>query len=190
MKKIILTFSIFLLLTIGQTKAQYIFSVTPPTCSTCCDGTIIVTQTFCTYGAYLGGFDPFLTLATFTGNTLVYKGACCRTYTMYMQASWENCVNGTYIGTVNVCPLPTSISTNILNPEEMRLFPNPTTGKCFIDLVGEKIIVVTDPYGKILQTTRTMENQIDLFGLIPGIYFITIKTLDNRATSRQKIILE
>jgi len=191
MKNVTRLFSIFLLLAFGQTKAQYIFNVTPPTCPTCCDGTIIVTQTFCYAGATLGGFDPPLTLVTYTfPTTFLYVGACCQTYTMYLHSSWKECINGTITGTVEVCPLTTSITNYTINSTESRLFPNPTAGKCFIDLKGHKTMIVTDLYGKIVQTTRTEEDEIDLFGLSPGIYFITISSDENGVSARQKIILE
>lgn len=190
MKKTILLFSILLLLLSIETKAQYIFSVTPPSCSTCCDGTIVVTQTFCLYGAYLGGFNPALTLSSYTVNTLVYTGACCQTYTMTMHASWESCVNGTYDGTVSVCPLPTSITNNRNTVQDFTLFPNPTTGKCLLNLTGQKKITITDLYGKTVLVTSTAENEIDLTGLVPGLYFITINTNNYKKTYRQKVVLE
>ena len=188
-----LLIAIAFLFAIGQIKAQFSFSVTPPTCSTCCDGTIIVTQTLCPQGAALGGFSPPLTLlsSTFASQTLIYVGACCETtYTMFMLNPWKDCTSGPYTGTVMISCLGTSIGAINSNMPTNIIFPNPAKEKCFTTIEGLKVTVISDMVGSEISRNSSDATEINLKGLAPGMYFITIFPDKQKMLYRQKLIVD
>lgn len=181
---------IVLLFLCTKLEAQFSFSVSPPTCGTCCDGTIVVTQTLCAQGAALGSLTPTLVVNSYTNNTLVYVGACCGNYTLQMNSPYKDCVPGPYIGTVFV-PCSTVGIEKIENQLfQARLFPNPATKACYMNISGFKCIVLTDMYGSILLSEQTEAMEIDLAAFKKGIYFVSISSAKGKILLRQKLVIE
>jgi hypothetical protein len=61
------------------------------------------------------------------------------------------------------------------------LYPNPTNGKCTIELNGDvfKSLTVTDASGRLLQVQYYLSQniiEIDLSDEINGLYFINLRT--------------
>ena len=73
-------------------------------------------------------------------------------------------------------------SSGISNPEDgfdVSVYPNPTSGKFFINLGNEEQIIKTEvmnSVGQLVQSSKTASNQIDLSGLNNGVYFVRINT--------------
>lgn len=67
--------------------------------------------------------------------------------------------------------------------EMVSVYPNPTDGLVVfnnLQLIGVKSIVVTDAFGKLLNTTTSISNEttIDLTNYSTGVYFVQIYTAD------------
>jgi hypothetical protein len=190
MKRISKLFLLLLFITTAQIYAQYTFSVSPPTCSSCCNGTIIVIATICPQGVALGGITPSLALLSVTFNTLVYAGACCETYTMSSFSAGEGCPPGIYIGTVSVNCLGVGIDDINEGPTISHIFPNPASKHCFTGIPGLKTIFISDPTSSVILRGVSITNEIDLEGLKPGIYFVEIYENEMKKVHRQKLIVD
>lgn len=72
--------------------------------------------------------------------------------------------------------------------ESFSLYPNPATGgKVFITSKSSetKEIEIFDILGKkVMQTTVTSNKEINISGLTPGIYIITVKEAEHIATRK------
>ena len=68
------------------------------------------------------------------------------------------------------------LSNGESNINEIRLYPNPTTGELNINLQEDYKVRVFDISGKLLG------NQLNLYNFAPGMYFVEISTLKSRKT--------
>ena len=73
----------------------------------------------------------------------------------------------------------TTVVENIINKNEVHIFPNPTTGIIKIDLVSNQNTEIKI-YNSVGQEILTLKNvtEIDLSNQSDGIYFITIISND------------
>jgi hypothetical protein len=94
---------------------------------------------------------------------------------------------------------PVDISTGYSGPEKLSanllVYPNPTSGKIFINLNGAALkftqLTITDLAGKQVfnaTLTNTDARPLDLSGLEPGLYFLSIS--GNGVRETQKLIIE
>lgn len=67
-------------------------------------------------------------------------------------------------------------------------FPNPTNDKIKIPVNGIKTIIVTDIDGKIANSFTTDQQEISLWDIAAGQYFITILNNQNEIITTQKIL--
>jgi hypothetical protein len=102
----------------------------------------------------------------------------------------------------SVVPSPTSFTTVDLTTSvselelhtKINLFPNPTSGLFTIDFESQKSLsleVYSSTGIKVLNKKSIPGNRfdIDISGNRPGVYFVVLRTKDNRIAGRQKIIL-
>ena len=71
-----------------------------------------------------------------------------------------------------------------------RVYPNPTTGKIFIDGAGEEQgsqCQLFDIYGRLINSQMLQGNTIDLIDCAPGVYVLKISK-DNHIITTEKII--
>ena len=80
----------------------------------------------------------------------------------------------------------TSIPVFASKAKDLRIYPNPTTGKIIIDIANVTKIEVYNLSGRIIKTSISKE--LDLSNETKGIYFV--KVITNNNTSMHKIILE
>ncbi|RLD83184.1 MAG: hypothetical protein DRJ10_03990, partial [Bacteroidetes bacterium] len=81
----------------------------------------------------------------------------------------------------------TGIST--IDKDGIKLFPNPTTGKLFIEGVEGANIKVYNITGKVVASYSDFSDKsIDLSGLENGVYFIDIVTDNNTITKKVSLI--
>lgn len=80
------------------------------------------------------------------------------------------------LGIADITPIP-----------QLRFYPNPTAASVFVEVDKETInqFYIYDVSGKLIDSLKNTNNQIDLSGLQPGTYFI--KT-DNQHLESFKII--
>jgi hypothetical protein len=69
-------------------------------------------------------------------------------------------------------------------PLPLEIYPNPTTGRLWIENVVEPAVEVRDINGKSMLTAST--SQVDIGGLINGIYFVTVQ--DGEISKNFKIV--
>lgn len=83
----------------------------------------------------------------------------------------------------------TEIHENILNVNEINIYPNPATDFFTIDS-KEKIerIEMYNSIGKIVFSTTVNKNSFDVSGFKKGIYFINLYTKDNKFSNKKLII--
>ncbi len=76
--------------------------------------------------------------------------------------------------------------------ESLSIYPNPATGgKVFLSSKSSELkeIEIFDILGKkVMQTTVTTNKEINISGLTPGIYIITVKEAEHIAT--RKLIIK
>lgn len=103
--------------------------------------------------------------------------------------------------TTYVTPFPTAYTTrdslipnmsvSVISPQKnlFTVYPNPTTGKVFIEnLLGQiEAIAVYDALGKEIKQLATTSTSFSIDNLPSGIYWVEIKTIDG-ALGRQKLI--
>lgn len=94
---------------------------------------------------------------------------------------------------------PVSVAQNTIGINQVDIYPNPTTGKSFINLSTTEATALTltvkDIAGKTISTnlvnTKQGLNKIPLSvaeDLLPGIYFVTITNSDNSYNITHKLI--
>lgn len=76
---------------------------------------------------------------------------------------------------------------NIIADSKDFIFPNPTTGRITIPLVGEKTILITDLSGKMVKSITTDQNEISLSDLAAGQYELSIQSSQGTIRTVQKI---
>jgi hypothetical protein len=88
----------------------------------------------------------------------------------------------------------TGINQLTINPDDMKIFPNPSTGVSNVSFnrPGPKEITITSLIGNQEYRTVTSGNdeQIRLNNLSKGIYFIQVKFLDSSRTITKKLIIQ
>jgi hypothetical protein len=93
-----------------------------------------------------------------------------------LMVNTQNCYNATKVRTSST-PLT---SSNNLFPENINVFPNPTTGKIKINIDDNsdvQNVQITTLTGSIVYKNRLVTNDdIDISRLTPGIYFISVQT--------------
>ena len=82
-----------------------------------------------------------------------------------------------------------NVSTHSLQKNSFSIYPNPTTGKVFIENLPEQTetITVFDVLGKVMKRLKTTSNTLSIENLPNGIYWVEVKTLEH-ILGRQKII--
>ena len=80
------------------------------------------------------------------------------------------------------------LSAQSVKPEKVSIYPNPCSEFLYIKGIQAKRIEITDFNGKIQRMELQDPNRIDLKGLKPGIYVVTVYTGNNKWT--EKIIKE
>lgn len=82
-----------------------------------------------------------------------------------------------------------NVSTHSLQKNSFSIYPNPTTGKVFIENLPEQTetITVFDVLGKVMKRLKTTSNTLSIENLPNGIYWVEVKTLEG-VLGRQKII--
>ena len=188
MKKIITILTAVILLAADKVNGQVVtFSIltTPPTCSTCCNGSFTVTMAGCS--SYTIGTTPFIGAPTMSANVAVYSNVCNGTYTVMVIGSTP-CGSASQVCTMTYSP--TGISVISSETKEVVIFPNPATEKLFTNIDGTKIIKIVDLNGKVLLNVTTNDKEVSTKELPKGIYFISIYTDKNLLLTRDKIILE
>ncbi len=113
---------------------------------------------------------------------------CMNSFTKGQIDIMRGVIEGPRCGLVNNCPPPpTSINTLAIKANDLKIFPNPTTGVFQINLKNEKAIPYTLAVKNILgqtvmlldQSTATTANYtIDLSSKTSGIYLVEVRTED------------
>lgn len=83
------------------------------------------------------------------------------------------------------------MNVSVVSPQKnsFTIYPNPTTGKVFIENLPEQIetITVCDILGKEVKRLKTSSNTLTIESLPAGMYWVEIKTLEG-VLGRQKVI--
>ena len=99
-------------------------------------------------------------------------------------------MNGFIQFSTNDCDLLiSSVGSN--EKADIKIYPNPVYDELFIEretYYSESDILLSDLYGKTVKVFKTKNKQtrVDISGLPPGIYFISIS--DNKSSITKKII--
>ncbi len=113
---------------------------------------------------------------------------------------WGDAGEGTVMVTENTpnCEVTSEIFEVLIDPctaveevmaDEKRIFPNPAREKIIVDLsdLNAKELKIFNSNGQIVYRSDLInygtEAQVDITGLLPGIYFIRISALDGNSTS-------
>jgi hypothetical protein len=101
--------------------------------------------------------------------------------------AFRNDGNGTDAGHVRVFDLSAVTSTAQVMNDDIKIFPNPTTGKIKLaGLIGSLTYTVMDNFGKVVMKRSNMDQDPDLSNLSAGVYFLQIKT--ERGSLNRRII--
>lgn len=74
-------------------------------------------------------------------------------------------------------------SIEVATPDEITLYPNPTTGIVNIEAEGLKNVVIYDVTGRMMKTVAN-ENTIDISNLEAGVYFFSVETENGSAMKK------
>ena len=100
----------------------------------------------------------------------------------------------TTIGFLYASDISTGIDETILNNEDIRIFPNPTTNKLIIEMQNRTDVNISifNAIGQNVYESNVETNNktIDVTGLQTGIYFVKIKDLKGNILLSEKIIKE
>ncbi len=175
MKKRILFFLIYSSLC-QVINAQYLsYTVSPPSCSTCCDGNMTITIDYC-FGTTIIFPTPTVSLLSYTANTLHYTNCCNLTYT-FTTAATDVCPSVTQAINASIAT-GVDEQTGILSA--FSIYPNPVGSALHIDagkFAGSKISVSILSYlGEVLDQRPLDEaGNLPMNNYLSGIYFVKIQ---------------
>lgn len=150
--------------------------VTDASCSTCCDGSIVLTPT--------GGLPPYtFTLSDSLGISFFppYTNLCPSTYNWCISD-----MNGCITCDTLVLSFPTSINNNV-EATTFSIFPNPTKTKVYLNAAKHYIEIYTAKGEKIKEEYT---NEIDLSFINSGIYYLVVKDKEGKPIYNEKIVKE
>lgn len=165
---------------LNDVLSQVTLMPTPPSCSTCCDGSVA----FSVPASLANNFSVSVSSGTINGNPPTSVSNLC--YGMW---------NYTLYNTQNNCMLPGSLNINgtvgikeNLKDNEIVIYPNPSNGLLYLtahdnETFSAKIISMD---GREIIFTE-VKDQMDLSGLPEGVYTIELKAKNQLA--RKKLII-
>jgi|GEM_PF-4639476 len=172
-KNVFLTFVLILLLGTIEFKAQTItYSVTPPSCATCCDGSF----TMATSSTYLiRNITPTLNVQSVNYHWWFFTKVCAGNYQIEMAPlCGENHME--YFS----MPVPTGVSSVSSNQNTNEMFPNPAQDfvNFKIEVTGNKkvSIVITDLTGSFVKEVNSVnpDTYLNISDFKTGFYFVNI----------------
>lgn len=190
MKKQLLIILIALSCVAIKTKAQTVtitHTTSLPSCPSCCDGSFTVTPSGCS--GYTVDIMPNFSIGapTLVGNDWIYSNVCAGTYSIIVSANLP-CSTAVQMCNMNF------IATGIENQSQQRdvpiIYPNPIIDRFTTNIEGNKLIDVSDIYGRHLKSINTFDNEISVNELSKGIYIISIYNGQNSLIIRKKMIKE
>ncbi|MDB4378303.1 T9SS type A sorting domain-containing protein [bacterium] len=104
-------------------------------------------------------------------NSVFYSVDCISTEGMVIEDSII-----TIYGKNLICEEDTTLSTEVVNKNEIKIYPNPTTDAFFICTNQEYEILIYDATGRFISTTQNLLNYEN------GIYLVVVKTNNNIQT--------
>lgn len=74
--------------------------------------------------------------------------------------------------------------------DDIKIYPNPFTDEVYIEINESAIVSVFSTTGKLVKKERinSIENRIDLYNLLPGMYFISIQADKGQNLFIEKVI--
>ena len=176
--KVILTFVTMVPICVLSQCYTYTISTTPPSCSSCCDGKISITN-------LLGGCPPYSTTWS-DGNISNNDISICYgiTYTLTIKDASSCCPDSIVL--LQTPNSTTSINEDIVNAFFLSLYPNPSNEEVvklnFKAPTNKDVkIVVCDMTGRIvLLNTLHSQNEVnnnytlDITNLSKGMYIINL----------------
>jgi hypothetical protein len=181
----------------AQVKQYTVLISNPPSCTTCCNGTIGVQVSGCGGAVSFSISIPNYT-NVFPSPTGYWLNLCNGVYTIYV-----------YAGDTTSCPVTCSISSGYISPtvtitsnvslqtDDFDLFPNPTTNALNIkmqnpELQSSAVARLTTASGEIIEEERLIFfNSVALLSThsIPsGIYILEL-IIDEQKCYRRRIII-
>jgi hypothetical protein len=188
MKKQLLTLIIALSCFVIKTNAQTVtitHTTVLPSCFVCCDGSFTVTPSGCT--GYTVDIMPNINIGapTIVGNDWIYTNVCAATYSIIVSG------NAPCTSSIQPCSM-NFIATGIENQSQQKvlpiIYPNPVINYFTTNIDGNKLIDVSDIYGRHLKCIKTFDNEVSLQELSKGIYIISIFNEQNTLVLRKKIM--
>lgn len=95
-------------------------------------------------------------------------------------------------GTIYKITAPNASVEDIDNQNKIKIYPNPASDKIFVEGINQENLnaeFITLEGRVILNKNLNSDNSIDISGLNSGIYFVTIKSNQNKIYT-QKIIVK
>lgn len=184
---LITVFSYFLK---GQCTMSMTVPITPPTCSTCCNGSATVTAASCPILSYT--WVPGATTGSSAANLCAGT-----TYTIYAYVQSTVCC-GTPVATstVFIPAAPTSV-VEINEIKNIIVSPNPSNGGITISTNGiidySVQIIIHDINGKVVFDKYSILNNNSSAVYLDakaGIYFVTIMDRETQQRIVKKIVVE
>ncbi|MFH1322054.1 MAG: T9SS type A sorting domain-containing protein [Bacteroidota bacterium] len=130
-----------------------------------------------------------------TGGSLNATAVTAGTYHFTYVASAAGCADDSATVTVFVINCTSGITDNNEMPE-LKLYPNPTTGRIYIELAllkGEEVkIEVFNSIGELIEVVnykeRAVRYEVDLSSLPGGLYYVKVNARDILVTNKISII--
>ncbi|MBS1650930.1 MAG: T9SS type A sorting domain-containing protein [Bacteroidetes bacterium] len=190
MKKQLLILIIGLSCITIKTKAQTLtitHTTTLPSCSSCCDGSFTVTPSGCS--GYTVDIQPNFGIGspTIVGNNWIYANVCAGTYSIIVSAT-SPCNSAVQMCSMNY--MPTGIKNQSLRNDAPEIYPNPILNHFITNVEGNKLIDISDIYGRKLLSIDTFDKEISVKELSKGVYIISIYNEQNALIIRKKVIKE
>lgn len=143
---------------------------------------------------YFFGEDPIWIEGIGSINTLFYNETGNYQWCGWFDAGYSSfktacySLNDTILWGVPNCQFPTSVN-EVIAPEKMEVYPNPTTGIITIQGIKENAdYSIYNVIGKLIKSGTTTNNQIDVGELAIGMYVLAVTENTTGKIYRSRII--
>ncbi|PHI19271.1 hypothetical protein CEQ90_13745 [Lewinellaceae bacterium SD302] len=82
-------------------------------------------------------------------------------------------------------PIPLEVNVTELGESDASIYPNPTGGMVYLKNISLRRAIISDSFGRRVLVVSAHRGQLDLSGLIPGVYGFLLETTDGRWVSGQ-----